>query len=447
MVNATASARQSGILCAVMGAASCVAALVYTEDLATAVDPGTLLVRPPWNLTHYVRESILRVRLLHAGIGVLLLAVAALSLHNGAFGRLLARPMVSRALLVLFALFPLWIVETSLGALVPTRGQIFEPDEELGWQLKPDSRGVWGRTMIEVNSKGLRGPEVDYAKPPGTARILFLGDSVTFGFFVEEPDTFPRAVQRSLERSASKTIEIINTGVGGYSPWQQKLYLEREGYRYEPDLVIVSFVLNDVTEKFRLARFGGPAPDQRGNAQLMLTRKPRLRDRIAISSYVNQYRWLEGRRSHIEEGKSKPPESLSKLQWYHLLYQPDDPHVKRAWDVTLANLGALIETCESLGLPVVLVSFPFTDQALGGEAQRRPQRILNAFASHRGLSFLDLLPVLEDEAAARAIPFESFFIDDDHLSPPGAEVVGASIAAFLQEEGLVPWSSREAREN
>jgi lysophospholipase L1-like esterase len=421
-----------------MGTASCVAALVYTEGLATAVDPGTLLVRPPWNLTNDVREAILRVRLLHAGIGVLLLAVAALSLHNGALARLLARPMVSRALLVLVALFPLWIVETSLGALVPIRGQIFEPDEELGWRLRPNSRGIWGRTMIEVNGKGLRGPEVDYAKPPGTSRILFLGDSVTFGFFVEEADTFPRAVQRSLERSDRMAVEIVNTGVGGYSPWQQKLYLEREGYRYEPDLVIVSFVLNDVTEKFRFARFGGQASDQRGSAQLMLTRKPRLRDRIAISRYLAQYRWLKRRRSGIEEGKTKPPESISELRWYHLLYRPDDPHVKKAWDVTLANLAELIDTCDSLRIPVVLVSFPFTDQALGGEAHRSPQRILAAFASQRSVAFLDLLPVLEHEAGARGVPFESYFIDDDHLSPLGAEVAGASIAAFLQEEGLVP---------
>ena len=35
------------------------------------------------------------------------------------------------------------------------------------------------------------------------------------------------------------------------------MFLRKEGIKYDPDLVVLSFVLNDVTEKFGLIRFGG----------------------------------------------------------------------------------------------------------------------------------------------------------------------------------------------
>jgi hypothetical protein len=53
-----------------------------------------------------------------------------------------------------------------------------------------------------INQQGLRGPEVSQAKPPGTFRVLGLGDSFTFGTGVREQDTFLRRLEVDLDRSA-----------------------------------------------------------------------------------------------------------------------------------------------------------------------------------------------------------------------------------------------------
>ena len=99
---------------------------------------------------------------------------------------------------------------------------IFVKDRELGWKLKPNVEDKWGGVKVKINSKGLRGPEINYRKLPHVRRILFLGDSVTFGYLLERDDqTYPSQVARILKKKLLLAVESINAGVGGYSPWQE----------------------------------------------------------------------------------------------------------------------------------------------------------------------------------------------------------------------------------
>lgn len=167
-----------------------------------------------------------------------------------------SKTLVVKILLALFFLVqPLYMLECALDPFTPKpRGAIFVQDRELGWKLRPDTENRWGGGFwVKINSKGLRGPEIDYAKSPNVTRILYLGDSATFGFGVmNHKNTFPYQIEAILENDLHCEIETINAGVGGYSPWQEYIYLSQEGTKYNPDLVVVAFMLNDVTEKFGL---------------------------------------------------------------------------------------------------------------------------------------------------------------------------------------------------
>ncbi|HYM10498.1 MAG TPA: SGNH/GDSL hydrolase family protein, partial [Bryobacterales bacterium] len=121
----------------------------------------------------------------------------------------------------------------------------------LGWSNRPFARGtVYDReyvTYLQYNSKGMRGPERPYAKPPGTYRILALGDSFVDGYTVALDDRVTEQLERLLH--AAKTpprVETIAMGVAGYSTDQELLWLESEGLRYEPDLVVLLFFDNDI---------------------------------------------------------------------------------------------------------------------------------------------------------------------------------------------------------
>jgi hypothetical protein len=95
---------------------------------------------------------------------------------------------------------------------------------------------------VSSNSKGVRGTrEYAYEKPPGTTRIVALGDSFTFGEDVEDGQTYAEQLAQNLPG-----VEVVNLGVHGYGHDQMLLYLEEEGLRYHPDLVLLGFVGQDM---------------------------------------------------------------------------------------------------------------------------------------------------------------------------------------------------------
>ena len=65
---------------------------------------------------------------------------------------------------------------------------IYEPNATI--------RMTWGAIpyTVETNSLGLRSREIPLRKPSGGTRILMLGDSVTEGFYADNPDTFSEKV-------------------------------------------------------------------------------------------------------------------------------------------------------------------------------------------------------------------------------------------------------------
>lgn len=99
----------------------------------------------------------------------------------------------------------------------------------------------------QINTMGLRGPEVERAKAPETYRILGLGDSFTFGVGVRDEDTFLRQLETSLNPTppAARRYEVLNAGVQGYNTRDEVVCLEHRWLELKPDLVLITFYLND----------------------------------------------------------------------------------------------------------------------------------------------------------------------------------------------------------
>jgi hypothetical protein len=107
-----------------------------------------------------------------------------------------------------------------------------EKDAQLGWRLPPGN----GNNML-----GLRNREIG-PKPPNTCRILFLGDSLLYYGELASKRTYLEEVEARL----GSRYEIINAGVPGYTTYQELEMLRRYGYDFEPDIVFLGFVLNDL---------------------------------------------------------------------------------------------------------------------------------------------------------------------------------------------------------
>ncbi|RKY41991.1 MAG: hypothetical protein DRP85_04300 [Candidatus Makaraimicrobium thalassicum] len=112
---------------------------------------------------------------------------------------------------------------------------------------KPNAcfRDLYG-VEVRINSKGLRDHEYSYSKPPDTYRILVLGDSITFGWGVPFEETYSKCLERKLNRDSSGIkYQVINTGVGNYSTRSEVDFLKKEGLKYDPDMIILGYFVND----------------------------------------------------------------------------------------------------------------------------------------------------------------------------------------------------------
>jgi len=96
---------------------------------------------------------------------------------------------------------------------------------------------------IHINSLGLRGPETTFE--PRRPRVLFIGDSFTFGDFVGDDETLPAQVQQLLGERA----EVLNGGVSGTTIVDHRVFLERL-LALRPSLVVLVFFENDLTDLF-----------------------------------------------------------------------------------------------------------------------------------------------------------------------------------------------------
>lgn len=112
-----------------------------------------------------------------------------------------------------------------------------------------------GSWTFVTNSRGFRNArEFAYAKPAGTLRVLSLGDSHTQGYEVRQEATFSAVLERYLKHHGARA-EVMNAGVSGYSTAEALAFLENEGYKYQPDVVVLGFYANDFEDNFKAALF------------------------------------------------------------------------------------------------------------------------------------------------------------------------------------------------
>jgi hypothetical protein len=118
----------------------------------------------------------------------------------------------------------------------------FRPSDFMQAELRPNNRSRFKMlefdTTVVTNSLGFRDNEVDFTKP----RVLCLGDSFTFGFGVENDETFCARLEQLFEGR----YDFVNAGFAdGYAPSTYALWLARYRERLAPSMILVNFFQND----------------------------------------------------------------------------------------------------------------------------------------------------------------------------------------------------------
>jgi lysophospholipase L1-like esterase len=112
------------------------------------------------------------------------------------------------------------------------------------------------------------------------------GDSYLEGYTVALQHRAPELAQAMLQ---PLPVDIVALGTGGYSTDQELLWLQSEGLHYEPDLVVVLFVGNDIwfNNRDRYPRGGKPVFRIAGDS-LVLTNVPVPRAAPGADSVVSR---------------------------------------------------------------------------------------------------------------------------------------------------------------
>ena len=228
------------------------------------------------------------------------------------------------------------------------------------------------RDLRPINSRGYRDLERPLRKPPGVRRVVCIGDSFTWGASVLFDDAWPQRVERSLARERHETWEAVNLAESGLNSVQEAGRLESEGFAYDPDVVVVGYVLNDSEDE--------NAAEARRAADWIEEREhppaPSVLDRSALFRLVRDRVWatLENRRRVLD---------------FRSMYAESYP----GWAAARRALKAMGGTCRERGVPLVVAIFPLFGNPLD---DRYPFADIHArvgqVAAESGAMVVDLLP-------------------------------------------------------
>jgi lysophospholipase L1-like esterase len=170
-------------------------------------------------------------------------------MRRGAAGRLLGKAL----LLVVSGALAL----TGADLVVRTTDLGFQPVRNRPHQNAELVRAEF-RTRVVTNALGFRDRRLPGPKAARTMRVVIVGDSFAQGYGVEETEAFPWVLERILGvRDPQHRYEVINLGVQGACPLDYLANLRDVGLDYEPDLVVVALMANDVNDLRSIREYGG----------------------------------------------------------------------------------------------------------------------------------------------------------------------------------------------
>ena len=127
---------------------------------------------------------------------------------------------------------------------------LYDRNPAYGYFTKPNqhTRRLFARTS--TNSLGMRSPEFTVAKPPGTLRLMFLGDSITYGTTqVNQDDIFVELVRKDLSSEFHRRVEEINASANAWAITNENAFLQSRG-TYNSDCVLLVLNSGDLDQPF-----------------------------------------------------------------------------------------------------------------------------------------------------------------------------------------------------
>jgi len=274
-------------------------------------------------------------------------------------------------------------------------------------QEEPVSHRETGGTFhVTTDAQGVRSPLHAKKKPQDVFRILLLGCSTTFGWGVEDAETYPARLEALAREAGYEKLEVINGGQPGYTSFQGMWFWEEVARHYEPDLVVIGYVVQDA----RRAAYSDLS-------QAILT------ENASFLKYNVLYQW----RMYL---------ALKSLQGELVVRTKERSETGEAGVFRVSersfldNLRTLRASVEATGAEVVHFGFPLERE--GYTAQHR--RLLRLESEAAGVPFYDPSSDIEQASRTEKLYFEE---DRGHPNAAGCDRIARGMLTFLEAEQLL----------
>ena len=291
-------------------------------------------------------------------------------------------------------------------SLLPYHMQGMIDHPQLGYAHPRSVSYQLGKNRVSLNSHGHRDDEMPVDKPAGERRILVLGDSVAFGWGVDQGEDFPARLEARLRQETRDRWQVINSGVNGYNSEQEAIYFATEGIRFSPDVVLLVLVSNDAEPIF------DPNAVTWRRHPTWPSSLPELLERARSLSYLDQATKLFQRMEEVKPlGPNDPRPSVT-----------DHPR----WQVALDALTSIGRLCDREQIPLLV--------ALLGADERAEAALRQA-----GIATISLGPSWSSVAP------EGRYVSriDAHPSPAVHEQIAMQLMKELSERA---WLNAAARQ-
>ncbi len=313
-----------------------------------------------------------------------------------------------------------------------------------GASLTISNYPIGGRT-VEVSTDDLGMRRIDRTATAGVAeggklRVLFLGDSVTFGEGVSDNETFPQLLE-GRRTGRGRRVQALNGGVPGYGIANEvELFVDvRESVA--PDVAVLVFYLNDAIPSPAIRVFTPPAwlADSYLVGRLYVVASRAAGGLAPASRFMPEQSLVEGWQREVLAARGDPSRALAAknladwgVAWSDGVWSWIEPYV-----VKFASLA------RETGARPLLVVTPLEAQLDASRLDDRPQRRMREIGGKLGMPVVDVLPALREASGASK---EALFLDHCHFSPAGHRVVAEAIGQALDRlDPAVAWVERGSR--
>jgi lysophospholipase L1-like esterase len=313
---------------------------------------------------------------------------------------------------------------------------------------------------LQTNSAGLRNID-EINADPAIFRVLAIGDSFTYGYYVHNQEAWPARLEETLNQRLKTRFQVFNAGVPGYTIEDELGYLRDKGLALEPKLVVLGVYTNDVFDFYPEIRAYFARPVVLGEeAEAPPTHSPLgafLQENSALYNVILRLRSGYSA-TQVQNAVNRVTPTIPGLQQLYrdmIFLNPNKPEYQQEWNSYERLFMETVDLLQSKHIPLVVVAFPDLAQLPNpGGLPDVPQRFMAQITSESKTPFVDMLPIFRQSGDIQSLYLMYYNPDaqvdvnapdaavmmysgDGHPSPYGHLVIARSVAHLLIEEGLV----------